>query len=110
MHSCRIVRKISGFLLCGILALGVSNANAANNAADLALELAKALKVPADNAPGALKALQGKGIIPVEVFSGDPVTANVAQTIGIGLIKSGIKPAEAAKKLAAAAASASVPL
>ncbi|MBT4093364.1 MAG: FecR domain-containing protein, partial [Nitrospinaceae bacterium] len=110
MHSRRITRKLTGFLVCSILALGVSNANAANNAADLAMELAKALKVSAANAPAALKALQGRGIIPVEVFSGDPVTSNVAQTIATGLIKSGIKPPEAAKTLAAAAAAASVPL
>ncbi|MDP7503555.1 MAG: FecR family protein [Nitrospinota bacterium] len=110
MNTHRIAKLVSGFLLCGVLAVGVTGAQAANNVGDLSLALAKGQGIPATDAQGAWKALQGKKWIPEEVFFTDPVSANVAQVIAIGMIHSGQKARQVAIALTAAASIAAVPL
>jgi len=106
----RISQKFLGILTCGLLCAAAPPALAGNTTVDLAFQLAKELKIEVDSPTEALKALQGRDIIPTEVFSSDPVTANVAQIIGTGMIKAGISAEETAQTLAAAATKASVPL
>ena len=60
MKSHRIAKLVSGFLLGGVLAMGVTGAQAANNVGDLWLALAKDQGIPATDAQSAWKALQGK--------------------------------------------------
>ena len=105
-----VVVKSVFILVCMVSLLAARPASAANNAGDLALNLAQQLNIAAGSPEEALAALQAQGIIPANVTANAPVTAAFAQTVSSGLISAGQSPAAAAQSIATSAAAVGVPV
>ncbi|MEE9275577.1 MAG: FecR family protein, partial [bacterium] len=103
-------KSLRNIALSTSLLLIPASADADNNAADLAFELAKKLKIAAADPAAALSALQDQGIIAPGVGASAPVTADLAKAIAAGMIKAGQRPEAAARLLASSAAAAAVPI